>query len=134
VVTGVVYAVMRYILQPAEEWAVVNHPWQPHFQHIHVLVAPALVFAIGLIWQSHVLAKFRNGRKGRMTGLVLLGAFVPMVASGYAVQITVSEVWRSGWIVAHLVTSGLWVLVFAAHMVSKWAKQEKKPPGVNGAS
>jgi hypothetical protein len=31
---------MRCLAEPADEWAVVNHPWQPHLQHLHVLAAP----------------------------------------------------------------------------------------------
>ena len=54
--TGLVYAAMRYLMNPTDEWSVVNHPWQPHVQHLHVLVAPLLVFAAGLIWSRHVSA------------------------------------------------------------------------------
>jgi len=43
--TGVVYAGMRYLLAPADPFAVVNHPLPPTIQHLHVLVAPLLVFA-----------------------------------------------------------------------------------------
>ena len=60
--TGLVYAWMRYLVEPVDEWAVVNHPWQPHMQHLHVLLAPLLVFAVGLIWSAHVLGKLKNGR------------------------------------------------------------------------
>ena len=28
-------------------------PWQPAVQHLHVLAAPLLVFALGLIWKAH---------------------------------------------------------------------------------
>ena len=63
--TGLVYAWMRYFMRPADEWAVVNHPWQPHLQHLHVLVAPTLVFAVGLIWTGHVVAKYGNGSRNR---------------------------------------------------------------------
>ena len=49
--TGIVYAVMRYACTPADPFAVVNHPWQPQAQHWHVLLAPTLVFALGLIWR-----------------------------------------------------------------------------------
>ena len=117
VATGVIYAVMRYFLETAEEWAVVNHPWQPHVQHFHVLVAPALIFAVGLIWSAHVMSKLRNGRKGRMTGLGLLVGFVPMAMSGYAIQVVVDEGWRTAWIVVHLVASGVWIAAFVLHLL-----------------
>ncbi len=115
--TGIVYAVMRYLLEPTDEWAVVNHPWQPHLQHLHVLVAPLLVFACGLIWHRHVAGNLRRGKpRGGRSGPGLLLALAPMVVSGYLIQTTVSESWRQAWIVVHLVSSGAWLLVFAGHL------------------
>ena len=40
---GLVYAWMRYFVRPDDPFAVVNHPWQPDVQHLHVLAAPLLV-------------------------------------------------------------------------------------------
>jgi len=122
-VTGAVYAVMRYFMTPADEWAVVNHPWQPHVQHLHVLVAPLMVFAVGLIWSRHVSSRLRNGREGRGTGLGLLVAFVPMVVSGYLIQVAVEPSWRSAWIGVHLASSALWLVVFVAHRIRSVAKE-----------
>ena len=84
--TGVVYGIMKYLMDPVDEWSVVNHPWQPDFQHLHVLVAPALVFAVALFWKGHVFEKLSNSSKrGRLTGLVLTVQFVPVVVSGYLI-------------------------------------------------
>jgi hypothetical protein len=116
VATGVVLGFMAYLIEPAEEWAVVNHPWQPHVQHLHVLAAPLLVFAVGLIWRSHAVAKLRNGRRGRMTGLSLLIAFAPMAVSGYAMQVVVGEGWRSVWVAVHLTASAVWLAAFVFHV------------------
>jgi hypothetical protein len=86
--TGIVYAVMKYLMEPADEWTVVNHPWQPHVQHLHVLAAPLLVFAGGLIWRHHVLKRLRDkGSNGRASGLALALQFAPMVLSGYLIQV-----------------------------------------------
>ncbi len=116
--TGLVYAVMRYGMKPVDEWAVVNHPWQPHLLHLHVLSAPLLVFACGLIWHRHVLNKLRRGEQvGRRSGPGLLVALVPMVVAGYLIQITVDTGWRQAWVVLHLVASTAWIVVFAAHLV-----------------
>jgi len=116
--TGIVYAGMKYMMESANEWAVVNHPWQPHVQHLHVIAAPLLVFAGGLIWKHHVLARLRdNGSNGRLSGLGLALQFVPMVMSGYLIQISVSETWRSVWVGIHLVSSGLWIVTAAAHRI-----------------
>ena len=115
--TGLVYAWMSYLLQPADEWAVVNHPWQPMVQHLHVLSAPLLVFAIGVIWSVHALAKLKNGRRGRASGLGLMALFLPMAASGYLLQVAVDPEWRRRWVVIHVASSLLWVAAFAAHQV-----------------
>lgn len=117
--TGVVYAVMRYLLEPADPYAVVNHPLQPTVQHLHVLAAPFLVFGAGLIWREHVWKHFRNGaRSGRRSGLWMLLTLLPMVVSGYLIQTTVTEGWRTAWIAVHLAASGLWLLGYAGHTVA----------------
>ena len=115
--TGLVYAWMRYLLQPADEWAVVNHPWQPHLQHLHVLAAALLVFAVGLIWSAHVVGKLHNGHKNRIVGVGLTLLFAPMAASGYLVQVAVTPGWRETWIGVHVVSSLLWVIAFSVHQL-----------------
>jgi len=125
--TGIVYAVMRYLLKPVDEWAVINHPWQPHLQHLHVLTAPLLVFACGLIWNQHVAENLgRGGQRGRRSGPGLLFALVPMILSGYLIQTTVAESWRQAWIVVHLISSAAWTLAFVGHFAGPiWARMSK---------
>ncbi len=115
--TGLIYAWMRYLVEPVDEWAVVNHPWQPLVQHLHVLAAPLLVFAIGLIWSVHAIAKIRNSRRVRASGLGLMALFLPMAASGYLLQVAVDPGWRRTWIWIHVASSLLWVGAFAVHQV-----------------
>jgi hypothetical protein len=116
-ITGVVYAVMRYLMQPSDDWSVVNHPWQPHLQHLHVLAAPLLVFAVGLVWTRHVAAQLRSGSGGRTSGLGLMAGFVPMAVSGYLIQVTVAEWWRGLWVAVHIASSLLWISAFASHQL-----------------
>ena len=114
--TGIAYAVMKYLMESTDEWAVVNHPWQPHLQHLHVLGAPLLVFACGLLWSTHVAPKLSaNDPRGRLTGLSLVVQLIPMVLSGYLIQVSVSEGWRTIWVWVHLVTSIVWLLMAFAH-------------------
>lgn len=118
--TGAVYAFMRYFLEPVDEWAVINHPWQPHIQHLHVLTAPLLVFACGLIWHRHVAGRIGSDEHRRgVSGPGLAVVFVPMIASGYLLQTTSTAGWRQTWLVLHLVTSGLWILLAATHVL-RW--------------
>jgi hypothetical protein len=124
-VTGVVYAVMRYLLEPVDEWAVVNHPWQPHLQHLHVLAVPLLVFAVAMVWKQHAFAALRNGRRRLVSGMTVLASFVPMVASGYLIQVAVQPGWRTVWVGVHLVASGLWLLGYLVHWLTRcWYSPE----------
>ncbi|MDF1562865.1 MAG: hypothetical protein P1V51_07465 [Deltaproteobacteria bacterium] len=113
--TGLVYLWMKFLLEPADEWAVVNHPWQPTLQHLHVLAAPLLVFTFGLLFQVHLAARLRLGPAGRLTGLGLASTFVAMAASGYLLQISVAEGWRAAFSWMHLGSGGLWVALSVAH-------------------
>lgn len=132
--TGLVYAWMRYLVEPADEWAVVNHPWQPHIQHLHVLAAPLLVFALGLIWSAHVLGKLENGRKNRVVGIGLTALFLPMAASGYLLQVAVDPVWRRTWVWVHVVSSLLWVAAFVVHQVVALATKKRNGLGEDSQS
>ena len=131
--TGLVYAWMRYLVEPADEWAVVNHPWQPHMQHLHVLAAPLLIFALGLIWSTHVLGKLNNGRTNRVAGIGLTALFLPMAASGYLLQVAVDPGWRRTWVWVHVVSSLLWVVAFVVHQVrAMMAKTENGQSNASG--
>ena len=114
--TGVVYAWMRYLAEPADPYAVVNHPWQPTLQHLHVLAAPLLVFGVGIIWREHIWRHWRRGvETARRTGAGMLLTLTPMVLSGYLIQTSVTAEWRTAWIVVHLATSALWLVGYLAH-------------------
>ena len=116
--TGLVYAWMAYLVRPADPYAIVNHPLQPQVQHGHVLVAPLLVFAVGLIWQRHIGPHWSRGmRKGRRSGVGMVLTLVPMVASGYLIQTAVDGSWRKAWVAVHLISSGLWLAGYLAHQV-----------------
>lgn len=125
--TGLVYAVMRYALEPIDPYSIVNHPWQPTLQHAHIWTAPMLVFGAGLIWREHIWKHWRQGRKtGRRSGLTLLLTLAPMVLSGYLIQTTVSEGWRNAWVVVHLVTGGLFVVGYGAHVYARLARRRRR--------
>jgi hypothetical protein len=114
--TGLVYAWMRYLMHPADPFAVVNHPLQPLVQHLHILTAPLLVFAAGLMWQQHAWPYWRRGvERHRRSGGALLFTLVPMVVSGYLIQTAVDGGWRRIWGIVHLAASALWLLGFLAH-------------------
>lgn len=131
ILTGVVYAWMRYALKPLDEYAVVNHPWQPAVQHLHVLVAPGLVFLLGSFFFHHGIRHFRAGLKtGRKSGVLQLASAMPMIFSGVALQVTVSQFARSMWLAIHLGTSMVWILGCVFHWVA--ARRNRRPQSIPG--
>jgi hypothetical protein len=125
--TGLVYAWMLYLLKPADPFSVVHHAWQPAVQHLHVLAAPLLVFAAGLIWRRHVWAGWRSGiRARRRSGVAVALTLFPMIASGYLLQTAVDDAWRKAWVAVHLAASALWIAGYLAHQLT--------PRPANGAN
>ncbi|HBL28211.1 MAG TPA: hypothetical protein DD490_15360 [Acidobacteria bacterium] len=114
--TGLVYAWMIYFARPADPYAVVNHPWQPATQHLHVLVAPLLVFGAGVIWRRHVWAQWqRRVPQGLASGVALGLTLIPMIVSGYLLQTATGDTWRKVWVWVHIATSVLWLAGYLAH-------------------
>lgn len=117
--SGVLYAAMRYLLRPADPYAVVHHPWQPAVQHGHVLFAPLLVFAAGLLWRAHVWPGLRaRDSRRRASGLAATAALAPMIVSGPLLQITTDESWRAVWVAVHVASSLLWIGGYLAHQIA----------------
>ncbi|HEX2249795.1 MAG TPA: hypothetical protein VHH32_05565, partial [Gemmatimonadales bacterium] len=70
-VTGVVYLWMKYLLVSSDPFAVINHPWQPLLLKLHILVAPLLVFSVGMValrhvWR-HIISREQSGRRSGLT-------------------------------------------------------------------
>ncbi len=116
--TGLGFFWAKYLVASSEPWAVVNHPLEPWFLKIPIVVAPLFVFAVGLITARHILIHIRARiRKGRSSGLALVWLMVPMVGSGYLIQVVSAEVWVTGLAIVHIVTGTVFLLAIAAHRV-----------------
>ena len=114
---GIVYGVMKYFLAGSDPDSRLGHPWQPAVLAAHVLAAPVAVFAMGLLLRGHALPQLKRGeREGRGTGLALTAVGMPLVFSGYLVQVFTGETLRkgTGWI--HAVLGVLFALAFLLHM------------------
>lgn len=117
--TGLIYGWLRYYGQRVGEFGVEPHPLQAALQHLHVLAAPLLVFALGMVVRGHVLPMWRNGRPGgRASGVLLALILAPMVLSGYAVQVAVGPNWRLAFAWIHGVTSLLFLAGYGAHQLA----------------
>jgi hypothetical protein len=117
--TGLVYGWMLYLLESSDPFALVNHPLQPLAHAAHVVTAPLLVFGCGLLWRRHVWSRVRGGYPHRRkTGLALFALVVPMIASGYLLQVAVEEGLRAAWTWTHVGSSLAWIAVYVVHQVS----------------
>lgn len=120
-ITGAVYAYVHYLMKPADPFSVINSPIEPYLLDIHIIAAPVLVVAIGIILHSHILFKIEGGsRPARKSGITLIPLFLIMAVSGYLLQIT-SGVMNRIFFWCHLVSGSLWALVYAAHHLASLA-------------
>ncbi len=117
--TGAVYFFMDRMMEPVGPWAVVNHPLQPWVLKAHIIVAPALVFSIGLIATEHIWKHYRGRiRRARRTGLATMWMIAPMVLTGYLIQSITHETLLAAVAWAHIVTGVVYLLGVGLH---QWA-------------
>jgi len=117
--TGVVFAIMKYFMKSADEFAVANHPWQPYMLAAHVVIAPALLFILGWTFSNHMLPKLRFGDgTRRRSGLASMALIAPVAVSAYLLQIATNETLRNAMAVTHWITSGVFVIAYAWHLLS----------------
>jgi hypothetical protein len=129
--SGIAYAAFKYFMTSDDPFSAVGHPLQPWALRVHVLAAPALVFAVGMILKDHVLGKLKNGSPpaARRGGSAALAVFLFLAATGYILQVLVSGTARTwtGW--THAAAGVLFVLAYAAHL----ATTPSRTPARNGA-
>jgi uncharacterized membrane protein YidH (DUF202 family) len=117
-ITGIVFAAMKYFMKSDDDFAVVNHPLQPHMLAAHVVVAPLLLFILGWTFSNHMMPKYRFGNgKNRFSGVASMALIIPMALSAYLLQIATNETLRQAMAVAHWITSGLFVIAYAIHLL-----------------
>ena len=126
VVTGIGLIVTKYLMTTPEPWAVINHPWQPWFLKAHIVVSPFLIFAVGTITLHHIWMHYRSGQaRGRHTGIVTGLVTVPMILSGYLIQVITSVGWVKAMAIAHIVFGTVYALGLSAHQVAIRRKQQR---------
>ena len=133
--TGAVWAYLRYVHdvgpEPedpvlAVEWTGA-HPLEPATRDLHLLTAPLLVFAVGLIWSGHVAPRLLRPWARRATGLGLALLFGPMVLTGVLLQVAESEASRTAWAWAHGVSSLVWAAADLGHQLGPWRRPRRQP-------
>jgi hypothetical protein len=125
-VTGVIYLWMKYLLASDDPLAVVNHPWQPYILKLHILVAPLLVFSIGMVALRHVWRHLRGKTSsGRRSGLITLTVLGPMIMSGYFIQSITHQGWLEAMAIAHIATGLVFGLGLLAHQFAPGVKEAR---------
>lgn len=122
--TGLMDGLLRWFGMRMGEFGPEPHPWLPAAQHLHVLTAPLLLFALGMTVRGHLQAKLKRGSEGRRTGLGAAFLIAPMVLSGYAVQVVTSPAWRTAFSWAHGISAGLFLLAYLGHLFIPHAQVE----------
>ena len=117
--SGVAFFWMKYLMRGDDPFSVIHHPWQPHALTLHVLAGPAAVFALGLIARGHIVERLADPRagRGRATGIVLLVLVVPMISSGYLLQVLTDPGFKRVLVGVHVGAGVLYTLLFAGHLV-----------------
>jgi hypothetical protein len=126
-VTGVVYLWLKYVVVSDDPFAVVNSPWQGPVLKLHIIAAPTLVFAFGLVAVRHVWRHLRGQvAAGRLSGLTGVGALIPMVATGYLIQAVTDEGWLRALAWAHIGTGLLFGVALLAHQFAAGGRQARE--------
>jgi len=119
--TGFALLGFKYGMESPDPFAVVNHPGQIWALKSHVLVAPLFVLAIGFITVRHIWRHIVRGvEAGRGSGLTTALTILPMAASGYMIQVVVSESLRTAAIVVHVGSSVVFTVGAGFHFVAMW--------------
>jgi hypothetical protein len=125
-VTGLVYLWMKYVLVSDDPLAVMNHPWQGAVLKAHILVAPLLVFSIGLVTLRHVWRHLRaNMRDGRRSGLFTVAVLGPMIVTGYLIQTITNQGWLRAMALSHIGLGLLYGVGLLAHQVTAGGRKAR---------
>ena len=126
ILTGVALFGVKYLMTPGEPWAVINHPIQPWILKAHIIVSPFMIFAVGMITVRHIWQHYRGGlARGRHTGIVTALVTVPMILTGYFIQVMTSMGWIKAMAIAHIVLGTIYALGLSAHQVAIQRRQPR---------
>ncbi|MBI4887816.1 MAG: hypothetical protein HY824_12040 [Acidobacteria bacterium] len=116
--TGFAYLWMKYFVEAADAFAVVNHPWQVPALSLHVIASPGFIFVFGIVLDAHVMKKLgASALPNRRSGYLSLGTLALMVLSGYLLQVTSDAAWLRALVIAHVAAGAVFSLTYGAHLV-----------------
>lgn len=115
-VSGVAYGIFKYFVPGSDPDSRIGHPWQTVLLKAHILAAPLAVFAIGLLFRRHALARIlMKETTGRRSGAIMFWIVLPLTLTGYLIPVFVDRtaVRAAGW--SHALLGLVFVLGFAFH-------------------
>ena len=126
--TGIVLLYMKYFIPPMDEYAVINHPWQPVFLKLHIIFAPLLVLQLGYLLAIHAIPFLQKKIKAALkTGFFIIVFILPMIISGYGVQVVNDNFWLSTMSILHISFSFLFLAFYFLHyLISKKTDTDQK--------
>lgn len=117
--SGLVYFVTKYGLENDDPFSVVNHPLEPIAFDLHILLAPFLMFAAGMLLRSHAWEKFRKRKRGRRrSGTFSAVLFFAMAATGYWLEVSSRPFLMNALRVLHILFAVGFVSVYLGHLFS----------------
>ena len=115
-VSALCYALLRYAMNPSDEFAAYNHPAQPWALDVHLLSSVGLTLVLGFLFGVHAWPRLAAGSNARASGsfLILLAAL--MLLSGALLPCSSQAQLRSalGW--THAISGTLFVLFLPWHI------------------
>jgi hypothetical protein len=122
--TGIVYGWMKYLMTPADPWAAVNHPLEPLVLKLHIVTAPLLVFALGMVALRHAWMHFTLrvpvGRRSGITGALVAAV---MIVSGYLIQVFTGSLVLAALAAAHVAAGLVYAAALVVHRVTVGARR-----------
>lgn len=115
IISGLVYWLLKEFGYSETEYGMMPSPFQSKAQAWHILVSPLFIFALGLLWKDHILVKIKKSSKKLRSGWTLILLVFPMIVSGYLIQVVSSEFWNPIVIIAHLVSSVVFIAAYLLH-------------------
>jgi hypothetical protein len=118
--TGLLDGGLRWFGERMGEFGPEPSPYLGLAQHLHVLVAPGLVFTLGLLVRGHLWPMFKGSPQGRRTGMIAALLIAPMILTGSCVQVATSPAWRMAFAWGHGLSASAFLLAYGAHLVRAW--------------
>ena len=94
-----------------------------------------MVFALGLIARDHIIDRLSDPRqrRGRASGVIIVALALPMIVSGYLLQVVTDPAVRRALAAIHIAGGGLYVLLFAGHLVVSRNGRQRSEDGRRAA-